>query len=95
MNCSIQLEHAGFFHLSQWDNLEAEFCFGLGCIHGRRRNMSLAYLTMTRQASRDQWKSLEYMALKKYFIYFQMNCSIQLEHAGFFSFVVGFRLISL
>ena len=33
--------------------------------------------------SRDQWKSLEYiyeyMALKTYFIFCQMNCSIQLE----------------
>ena len=54
-------------------------------LHGRPRNMSLVHLTMTRhpETNGKAWN----IGVEKYFICFQMNCSIQLEHADFFSFV--------
>ena len=78
----------GFLHLSQWDEIGSSFLDGWvlfwAGLHGRPRNMSLVHLPPGDHdsPSRDQWKSLEYIwiyGFETYFIFCQMNCSIQLE----------------
>ena len=81
----------GFLHLSQWDDLEfvfrwAEFCFGLGYMAGP--GICHWYLTMTRHPETNvkAWN----IGVEKYFIFCQMNCSIQLELlVDFFIFLNG------
>ena len=94
MNCSIQLEHAGFFSFVSIDGMTwkfvfrwaAEFCLRAG-LHGRPRNMSL--VLDHDSPSQDQWKS-RYMALKNISYISKNECSIQLERMldhGISSFV--------